>query len=158
MRAPISLYRAGFGRMFGRRVLMLEHHGRTSGRWRYVCLEVVERIDGDRYTVVSGFGEQSQWYRNLQADPKCFVSTGSTRRAPATARNLSESEAAEALGRYQDAHPRDWEMLRGVIEKAVGHPVQGLPMVELSLDRPQRDGAHGGRTDHEAATPRKGTN
>lgn len=108
--------------------------------------------------MVSGFGEQSQWYRNLQVDPECFVSTGSIRRAPATARNLSESEAAEALGRYQHDHPRDWEMLRGVIERAVGHPVEGLPMVELTLDGGRRGAGHGDRTNQDPATTGKGMN
>lgn len=133
VRAPISLYRAGLGWMMGGRVLMLEHTGRTSGKPRYVCLEIVERPSPERIVIVSGFGEKAQWYRNLRADPQCFVSTGRMRRAPATARFLSDPEAADALGRYQRQHPRDWELLRGAIEKAVGHPVQGLPMVELVL-------------------------
>ena len=85
---------------------------------------------------MSGFGERAQWYRNLKADPHCFVSTGRMRRAPAVARFLSGEEASGALERYQRDHPRDWEMLRGAIEKAVGHPVQGLPMIELHLDEP----------------------
>jgi deazaflavin-dependent oxidoreductase (nitroreductase family) len=133
VRAPIPLYRAGLGWMMGGRVLMLEHTGRSSGQPRYVCLEIVERPAPDRILIVSGFGERAQWYRTLQADPKCFLSTGRMRRAPAVAGFLSDADAADALGRYQRQHPRDWEVLRGAIEKAVGHPVQGLPMVELVL-------------------------
>ena len=133
VRAPIGLYRHGFGRLLGNRILLLEHTGRTSGRPRYVCLEIVERPAPDRLVIVSGFGERAQWYRNLQADPRCFVSTGRMRRVPAAARFLTETEAAQAIERYRLAHPRDWETLRGAIEKAVGHPVQGRPMVELTL-------------------------
>lgn len=133
VRAPIWLYRHGLGWLLGSRILMLEHTGRSSGQPRYVCLEIVERPAPDRIVIVSGFGERAQWYRNLQADPNCFVSTGRMRRAPAVARLLTGPEASAALERYQHAHPRDWEMLRGAIEKAVGHPVQGLPMVELRL-------------------------
>jgi deazaflavin-dependent oxidoreductase (nitroreductase family) len=133
VRAPIPLYRAGLGWMMGGRVLMLEHTGRSSRQPRYVCLEIVERPAPDRILIVSGFGARAQWYRNLEADPNCFVSTGPTRRAPAVARFLSDADSADALGRYQRAHPHDWDLLRGAIEKAVGHPVEGLPMVELAL-------------------------
>lgn len=133
VRAPIALYRAGLGWLLGSRILMLEHRGRGSGRRRFVCLEVVARPARDRIVIVSGFGTRAQWYRNLQAHPRCFVSTGRLRRVPATARLLPPDEAADALERYREAHPRDWAMLRGAIEKAVGHPVRTLPMVGLSL-------------------------
>lgn len=133
MQAPIALYRAGLGWLLGPRILMLEHRGRNSGKRRYVCLEVVDRPARDRIVIVSGFGERAQWYRNLEAHPRCFVSTGRLRRAPATARPLSPADSARALERYQRMHPRDWELLRGAIERAVGHPVDALPMVELTL-------------------------
>ncbi len=134
-RAPISLYRAGFGWLLGNRMLMLEHTGRRSGQPRFVCLEVVERPAPNRVVVVSGFGERSQWFRNLKAHPGCFVSTGGRNRVPATARMLSEDESSAALRRYQHAHPRAWQHLRGAIEAAVGGPVNHLPMVELNLEK-----------------------
>ena len=133
VRAPIALYRHGFGRLLGQRVLMLEHTGRTSGLPRYVCLEVVDRPAADRLIIVSGFGEGSQWYRNLLVNPQCRVSIGGRSRVPATARPMSEAESADALERYARAHPGAWKRLRGAIESAVGHPVTGLPMVELTL-------------------------
>jgi hypothetical protein len=37
------------------------------------------------------------------------------------------------LDNYQTVHPKAWERLRGAIETAVGNPVDGLPMVELTL-------------------------
>lgn len=135
VRAPIPLFRAGLGWVFGRRILLLEHRGRASGQRRFVCLEVVERAAPDRLLVVSGFGERAQWYRNLVADPRCFVSTWTTRRAPATARMLPVDEAHAALDRYRQRQPRDWQLLKGAIEQAIGHPVESLPMVELALDR-----------------------
>lgn len=133
VRAPIPLYRHGFGWLFGSRVLMLEHTGRTSGRARFVCLEVVEHPAQQRYVIVSGFGTKAQWYQNLTADPHCFVSVGRARRRAATARFMSEDEAASALERYQRVRPREWDALRSSIEKAVGTTVDTLPMVELTL-------------------------
>lgn len=114
---------------------MLEHTGRRSGRARYVCLEVVERLTENEVLVASGFGEHAQWYRNLRQEPRCFVSTGRMRRVPATAALLGEEESASVLARYQRAHPRSWARLQGVLEEAVGHPVEGLPMVRLTLSR-----------------------
>ena len=132
-RTPIWLYRHGLGPVFGGRMLMLEHVGRRSGRPRYVCLEVVSRPRRDRLVVVSGFGTGSQWYQNLQARPTCRVSIGRRRDVSAAARFLTDAESAEALTDYQRAHPRAWRHLRHAIERAVGHPVDSLPMVELDL-------------------------
>ena len=132
-RAPIWLYRHGLGVVFGERVLMLEHVGRRSGRPRYVCLEVVNRPGHDRIVIVSGFGETSQWYQNLQARPACRVSIGRRRDVSAAARFLTDEESAQALTDYQRAHPQAWRHLRHAIKRAVGHPVESLPMVELDL-------------------------
>lgn len=133
VRAPIWLYRHRVGWLLGSRVLMLEHTGRRSGVPRYVCLEVVERPSADDIVVVSGFGTGAQWYQNLRAEPSCRVSIGTRTNVAARARFLSEEESAAALGRYQQAHPKAWQRLRGAIEAAVGHEVDGLPMVNLKL-------------------------
>lgn len=135
VRAPIWLYRHGLGFLLGSRILMLEHTGRKSGLPRYVCLEIVERPAPDLLVIVSGFGESAQWYRNLAADRRCFVSTGHLIRKPAWATFLTDDESRAALERYRLRRPRDWEILRGAIEKAVGHTVEGLPMVLLALRR-----------------------
>ncbi len=132
-RAPIWLYRHGLGRVFGQRLLMLEHLGRRSGRARYVCLEVVSRPSRRRLIVVSGFGARAQWYRNLRAHPACRVSIGGRRDVPAEARLLTEVESAQILDEYQRVHPRAWRHLRHAIERAVGGSVHSLPMVELVL-------------------------
>lgn len=134
VRLPVQLYRRGLGWLLGGRILMLEHRGRSSGLPRYVCLEVVERSGPDRLTVVSGFGERAQWYQNLLADPNCRVSTGRSRDVPGTAHFLSDEDSAAVLARYAERYPRAWRVLRSTVEKATGHPVQGLPMIELHLD------------------------
>ena len=73
VRAPIWLYRARLGLLFGTRLLMLEHTGRTSGQQRYVVLEVVDHPWPDRWIVASGFGERAQWVRNIQVDPRVQI-------------------------------------------------------------------------------------
>ncbi len=47
-RAPIYLYRLGLGWLFGKRILLLNHIGRVSGKQRQVILEVVEHDPTDR--------------------------------------------------------------------------------------------------------------
>jgi deazaflavin-dependent oxidoreductase (nitroreductase family) len=135
VRAPIWLYRAGLGFLLGRRLLMLEHVGRTTGARRYVVLEVVDHPDSSTFVVVSGFGESAQWYRNVLAHPGVRVSCGRHRSIPATAVPMTEEESAEALAAYQVRHPRAWQQLKQTIEVAVGAPVTSLPMVRLSLTR-----------------------
>lgn len=115
---------------------MLQHTGRKSGLARYVCLEVVEHSSPDRLAVVSGFGTQAQWYRNLKEDPNCRVSIGRRIAVPAYARMMAADESDATLTRYRAAHPKAWKILRDSIEKITGQRVTSLPMVELTLARP----------------------
>ncbi|MCK0437938.1 nitroreductase family deazaflavin-dependent oxidoreductase [Gordonia alkaliphila] len=133
VRAPIPLFRAGLGFVFGGRLLLLEHLGRTSGEHRFVVLECVERPAKHRVVVASGFGETSQWYANLQADPHCWVSIGFARRRPAIARTLPPEVAEGVIERYRVAHPKAYDELAGVIEESIGSPLEAIPYVELIL-------------------------
>ena len=133
VRAPIGIYRAGLGFVFGSRLLMLEHRGRSSGRRRFVVLEVVDRPARDEYVIASGFGPRAQWYRNVVAEPRVRVSSGLRRHVPATATAMTSEESAAALRLYASAHPRAWTQLRATIEKATGAPVEILPMVRVLL-------------------------
>jgi deazaflavin-dependent oxidoreductase (nitroreductase family) len=137
MRAPIWIYKARAGAVFGSRLLMLEHVGRKSGIRRYVVLEVVDHPTPDSYVVASGFGTKAQWFRNIQANPKVRVYTGSRAPVPATARILPRHEADRALGAYINAHPQAWERFRPVLERTLGSPITEtdtpLPIVELRL-------------------------
>lgn len=132
VRAPIHLYRTGLGFLFGSRMLMLRHTGRKSGETRYVVLEVVDRPAPGEYVIVSGFGAQAQWYRNIQANPHVRVSTGITRNRPALAIPMTPEESTDALTHYIHHHPTAWKKLRASIEHATGKAVATLPMVRLT--------------------------
>jgi deazaflavin-dependent oxidoreductase (nitroreductase family) len=140
VRAPIWLYRMRLGALFGGRLLMLEHIGRKSGARRHVVLEVIDRPDPFTYVVVSGFGRQAQWYRNVEAEPRVRVWLRSRRPAAAEARPLGAAEAAAALRDYAAAYPRAWASLRPVLERTLGARIDAdgteLPMVALRLTRP----------------------
>lgn len=136
VRAPIWLYRAHLGFLFGTRLLMLEHRGRTSGLTRYVTLEVVDRT-ADSYVVAAGFGERAQWLRNLDAHPRAHISVGTRFRVPVTATRLGPDEAAVALREYAARHPRAWAQLKPVFEETLGAPINesgtALPLVRLAV-------------------------
>jgi deazaflavin-dependent oxidoreductase (nitroreductase family) len=138
VRAPLVLYRAGLGAVFGSRMLLLEHTGRRSGQTRRVVLEVVWRTGPGRYVVASGFGERAQWFRNITAEPRVRVSVAGRRSVPARARLLDPAEGGEVLAHYIAADDKRWTWFRQVLERTLGRPVTAAdppPMVELSLDR-----------------------
>lgn len=140
VRAPIWLYRAGFGFVFGTRLLLLEHTGRTSGLRRYVVLEIVDHPAPDRYVVVSSFGDGAQWFRNVEVNPQVHVRRGGRKPAPALAHRLGAEDSAAALGRYAREHPRSWAKLRPVLEQTLGTSIDArgsdLPMIAIDLVAP----------------------
>jgi deazaflavin-dependent oxidoreductase (nitroreductase family) len=131
VRAPINVYRAGLGFLFGHRLLMLEHVGRCSGARRYVVLEVVDRPTPDEYVIVSGFGGGAQWFRNIQANSSVRVWCGLRRALIATATPMTEAESAASLDRYIENHPGAWKNLRAMIEQATDASVDIMPMVRI---------------------------
>ncbi|MGZ4514936.1 MAG: nitroreductase family deazaflavin-dependent oxidoreductase [Mycobacterium sp.] len=137
MRAPIWIYRARAGAVFGSRLVMLEHIGRKSGMPRQVILEVVDHPSPGTWVVASGFGRKAQWFRNIQANPHVRVYAGSHPPGQATARVLDQDEADRTLAAYRSRHPQAWERMRPVLEDTLGAPIGDtntpLPMVELRL-------------------------
>lgn len=104
-RAPALLYRLGLGRLLGRRFLLLEHRGRTTGRLRRTPLEVV-RWDAARReaTVVSAWGARADWYRNISgASPLAVRIAGERWRTPSH-RVLTPDETLALLERYRREH------------------------------------------------------
>jgi len=137
VRAPIGLYRARLGFLFGSRLVMLEHTGRKSGNCRRVILEVVDHPRPGTYIVASGFGARAQWFRNVRAEPRVRVSVGARPPTAATARLLSGEEADAALTAYARCHPRSWPVLRPVFEATLGARIDtqeaSLPMIALDV-------------------------
>jgi len=136
-RAPVGLYRARLGFLFGSRLLMLEHLGRKSGARRYVVLEVAARPRPGTYVVASGFGARAQWFRNVRANPHVRIYAGGHRPQPATARLLTSDETAAALAAYAAGHPRAWAALKPVLEATLGARISdqetSLPMIAFEV-------------------------
>lgn len=137
MRAPIWFYRAGVGFLFGSRLLMLEHVGRSSGATRYAVLEVVSRPTKSSVVIASAVGRKAQWFQNLVAEPQCRVSIGWRRHAEARATVLSPEDAVHFLADYQSQHPEVWERLKSLMtDLHGGDPNFELPLVRLELSPP----------------------
>ena len=104
-RLPIWFYHLRLGGLLGKRFLLLTHTGRKSGQPRQTVLEVV-RYDPDSTTfiVASGFGEKSDWVRNLRRNPQVTVQCGRQRWEMVT-RFLTPQEAGEELLDYSHRHP-----------------------------------------------------
>jgi len=130
-RLPVALYRSGLGRLLGARFLRLKHTGRVSGLPRYTVLEV---LDVDRahqtYFVASGWGERSDWVKNITADPAVEIQTGG-RRMPARARRLTPEQAAEKMLHYGQQHPGALQSLARVM----GYRVEGSEAAYRELGR-----------------------
>jgi deazaflavin-dependent oxidoreductase (nitroreductase family) len=65
---PLTLYRLGLGPLIGRMLLLLTTIGRKTGLKRVTPLQY-EIIDGDYY-IGAALGLQSDWVRNLLAEPR----------------------------------------------------------------------------------------
>jgi deazaflavin-dependent oxidoreductase (nitroreductase family) len=104
-RSPIALYHWGFGPLLGHRLMMLEHRGRTTGQRRYVVLEVVDR-EPESITVVSGYGDSSQWYRNIVVSPDVRIWSGRKKNVPARALPIPALETPARLASYRSRHRR----------------------------------------------------
>ncbi|MEU4245699.1 nitroreductase family deazaflavin-dependent oxidoreductase [Actinoplanes sp. NPDC026619] len=102
-RLPILLYRRGLGGLLGRRIMLLTHTGRKTGRPRQAVIEVVEH-DGTGYLVASGFGPRADWYRNVMTEPYATIQIGG-RKLRVTAIPVPAEEGGELMARYAVRHP-----------------------------------------------------
>ena len=119
LRLPIWLYRLRLGWLLGDRGLMLTHIGRKSGQLRQTILEVGGYDPAtDTYTIGAGWGERSDWVRNIQQRSHVLVDVG-RRRFEATARRLP---AAEAEGWFRDFARRHPFEFRTLVRMATGQP------------------------------------
>lgn len=120
LRAPIALYRARMGWVFGSRFLMLTHTGRKSGAPRRTVVEVVDHDEAiDTYFIASGWGDASDWLQNITKTPRVRVSVG-TRSFETDAVRLPVADAVRALDRYAKRHRKAFARLGKMM---VGRPL-----------------------------------
>ncbi len=142
-RAPIYVYRLGLGWLFGKRVLLLNHIGRVSGKQRQVILEVVEHDPADgSFVVASGWGSTAAWYRNILHTPEASIQVG-RHTIPVTALPLTADEGADVFAQYAAQHRA---AARYLLPRLMGFSVDGseadfravgqrMPFVRLAIRR-----------------------
>jgi deazaflavin-dependent oxidoreductase (nitroreductase family) len=112
--ANFRLHRRHLGPLLGRRVCLLTHTGRSTGRPRQVVLEVAARDPRTGAVhLAAGLGSEAQWYRNVQHDPQVILQIGG-RRSRAVARPTAPEESGRALAAYPPRHPRTARRLMGI--------------------------------------------
>ncbi len=105
-RAPLYLYRLRLGFLFGERFIRLKHWGRVSGELKETVIEVISQDkSAGKVFSASGFGDKSQWYKNIIANENVFVTLKNTEYR-AIARAVEEDEAKEILLGYGRSHPK----------------------------------------------------
>ena len=146
-RLPIWLYRIGLGGLLGRRFLLLTHTGRKTGLPRYAVVEVI-RYDPttNTYYVASGFGERSDWFRNIQKTPQVTIQVG-RRKMAAVAERLSSEDAERELLDYARRHPRALRSLARLLGYRIENPeedvrvlTQAVPIVAFRVTQPAEEG------------------
>ena len=91
---PARLYRFGFGTKVGPPILLLTTTGRKSGLPRRTPLQY-QLIDGIYYCG-SMRGDKADWYRNILAEPRVFLTVGDSH-IPALAEAIEDDERVLAF-------------------------------------------------------------
>jgi len=102
---PILQYRLGLGWMIGRYILLLTTTGRKSGLPRHTPLEYEYDRESDRFRVAAGWGGNTDWYRNLLANPRVTAQVG-LRKFTALAEPAPDEEVAHYMMKVSQRHPR----------------------------------------------------
>ena len=87
------------GRRHVRAYAVIEHRGRRSGRT--YTTPVSARPTGDGFVVPMAFGEQADWFRNVQAAGECVVRWNGTAYHLVEPELIDEATARRALGRVE---------------------------------------------------------
>jgi deazaflavin-dependent oxidoreductase (nitroreductase family) len=94
-KVPIFFYKIGLP-LFGNFVLLLTTTGRKSGKPRHTPLEYRREHGTENVIIMAGWGGNTDWRRNIQANPSVRVQIG-RQKFEAVAESLSDSEVAAFL-------------------------------------------------------------
>ena len=133
LKAPKALYAAHAGRLLGHRFLLLVHRGRRSGRPYATVLEVLAWDGATQEAVVmSGFGRQAQWYRNVMAAGTAEIEIAGER-WPARLRALEPAEGADVLAAYEARNRLARPLVRRVLSRLAGLDYDGSQAARREL-------------------------
>lgn len=120
LRAPAHLYHWRLGWLFGHRFLLLTHVGRRTGTRFHTVLEVLEyRPQSHEAVVMSGFGRNANWLRNIEANACVEIEIG-LNHFRASFRFLDENEAVRVLAGYERRNRFIFPIVRLVLSRLLG--------------------------------------
>ena len=119
--------------------MLLSVKGRNSGKIRQTVLEIIHHLPEDQtYYVASGFGTRSQWFQNLQNDPRVIIQVGS-KRLNATGHRVEPEEAGIVFVAYAQKYPQAIRWLTKKLDYQITHTIDGyrdfakeLPIIKFS--------------------------
>jgi len=122
LRLPIWLYRLHLGWLLGNRFLLLTHIGRKSGTLRQTIIEVVKHDkESNSFYVVSGWGNQSDWYQNIHKNPDVAINVGGKKLQVHT-EDIPLSKAVDILEEYTRRYPLAFKELTRLFLKEEFQP------------------------------------
>ena len=108
-KVPVFVARMGFAgweRVIGVEWMLLTTVGRKSGKKRYAMVDVLlHDKETDTYFIEVGFGQRSDWYRNIQASPVFQAQVG-RRKFRATAEELPREKTADVMVAFVRQRPK----------------------------------------------------
>lgn len=144
---PLLLYRRGWGGLLGHTFLLLIHAGRKTGQPHSAVAMVLRYDPHTREAVIcSGWGENTDWVRNIRARPALRVQIGRESFTPQQ-RFLSEDESFSVAAGFRRRHPYrtrlaasifGWGDLRS--DTAVRDFVSARPFVSFRPAAPESSG------------------
>lgn len=109
-KTPLLLWRLGLGPLVGRLFMIMTTTGRKSGQPRHTAIEY-HTWRGRKYVLAAW--PKSDWYRNLQADPRLTIQTAVGAESVIARRLTDEAELADVY-EFAAANPlmrRFWQLL-----------------------------------------------
>jgi deazaflavin-dependent oxidoreductase (nitroreductase family) len=104
-RLPLKAYQHNAGPAVGRTFLAFTHLGRKTGQAHQTVAMVLHHDKATGEAVIcAAWGPQTDWYRNLQAQPAVTVQLGGQTFTPQQ-RFLSEDEAFGVVVQFRRQHP-----------------------------------------------------
>jgi len=103
-KVPVFFYKIGLP-LFGGFILLLTTTGRKSGQPRHTPLEYRREEAAGHPIIMAGWGGQTDWRRNIEANPRVRVQMG-RRTFEAVAERLPDTEVAAFLAEAMRLNPR----------------------------------------------------
>jgi deazaflavin-dependent oxidoreductase (nitroreductase family) len=105
MRMPRPLYHRGWGWMLDHTFLLITHQGRKTGKRRETVAMALAYDPETREAIVfSAWGPNTEWIRNLRAQPALQIQIGRESYVPEQ-RFLSEDESVAVAAEFLRRHP-----------------------------------------------------